>query len=69
MFKLFGKKKMTVYFHMKSGKTLSIVCENITIDRTGNDLVGYTIDGIDKRQGNPVFYIHLDSIESISTKQ
>ena len=66
MFKLFNKK-LTVTFHMKSGRDVKVRCEEFSLKKNGNEIVGYTLEGIDKRHGDPAFYIHLDSIEAITT--
>lgn len=66
MFKLFNNK-LTVVFHMKSGRTIKVRCKEFSLKKNGNEIVGYTLDGIDKRGGDPAFYIHMDSIEAITT--
>jgi hypothetical protein len=68
MFNLFNKK-LTVIFHMKSGRTIKVKCQEFAIKKNGNEIVGITLDGIDKRHGDPAFYIHLDSIEAITTER
>lgn len=69
MFNPFRKKikMMTVRFHMKSGREIRVECANIKITKNGNDLIAYSLESVDKRYGDPTFYIHLDSIEAITT--
>ena len=68
MFKLFNKK-MTVTFHMKSGRSIKVQCEEFQLKKNGNEIVGYSLNGIDKRHGDPAFYIHMGSIEAITTTE
>jgi len=62
-------RKMIVTFHMKSGKSISARCEEIKIRKNGNELVGYEMTNVDKRDGDSTFYICLEQVEAISTEK
>jgi len=54
---------------MKSGKSISARCEEIKIRKNGNELVGYEMTNVDKRDGDSTFYICLEQVEAISTEK
>lgn len=62
MLKTFWKPKKIVTFVLKSGAKVSVKCDDITIERKGNELVGYKIAGMEGRQ---VFYCNLEEIAMI----
>ena len=60
-----SNQKLIVTFHMKSGKSISARCESITIKKNGNELVGYEMTNVDKRDGDNTFYICLDILQTL----
>jgi hypothetical protein len=62
--------KMLVTFTLRSGKEVKIKCTDISINKNGNDLVSYKLEGIVRpRDEDPLFYLRLDSIDHISLRR
>lgn len=69
MFGLFGKKKVAVVFHMKSGNKIKFRCENFTCKHDGEKLTSYTATAMDSANGDPIFWVSLAEIESVSLEK
>ena len=61
--------KMVVTFILRSGKEVRVKCKDIKITRRGNELVSYTLEGVDTRPGDPIFYLNIESIDHISYRR
>ena len=62
-------KKLIVTFTLSNGKEFKVKCKHIEITKSGNDIVGYKITGMNKRRGDEIFYLRLDSVVHISTQR
>lgn len=62
----FKEKHMKITFHMKSGRDLVVEADDITINKSGNDLRGWEMTKV-KNQGE-CFYINIDQVEAITYK-
>lgn len=56
------KYKLTVTFTLKSGKEIVVKCAEFKIQKHGNELKGYTIEGMPI---GSLFYLRLDEIAAI----
>lgn len=61
-FKQKPKYRITIMFYMKSGAVIYARCDNIKIQKSGNDLVGYEMEGNAKED---TLYFRLDDISAI----
>jgi hypothetical protein len=59
-------KKICVTFWLKSGDRLTIKARSVEIEKNGNELIGYNLDGI--KPGQP-FYVKLEDISAITYEQ
>jgi len=66
-FTLFSKIEVTFTLH--SGAKVKVKCRKFDIKKNGNELVGYSAEGIDKRMSDSMFYIKLDSIDHIAYRK
>jgi len=71
MHKLVGKKMQTVTFHMKSRNAITFKCERF---RASHDNMGtiteYSAEGVVQKNGSdPLFWVSLGAIESITVKK
>lgn len=62
---MFGtKRKFRIIF--KSGQHVDFACDNLTIHKSGNDLVTLDVTGLSKPDA--LFYIRLDDISAIVSR-
>ena len=58
---------MKITFHLKSGAAITVVAEDISINkRDGNEICGYELIGM--KRPDALFYLRLDDISAITTK-
>lgn len=68
-FKNLFKKRIKVTFHLKSGKTTSIWCDDINIKHDGSNITSYSLKGTRTSKDDPLFWIAMDQIELITLKR
>lgn len=56
-------KKCILTIYLKSGSVLTFKCANVTINKSGNDLTGISID-----KCLEYFYLRLDDVSAITQK-
>lgn len=61
--KFWKKYKVTVY--LKSGDRLEFECDEISINKNGNELTGWNIEGV---KAGALFYVRLDDVSAITYK-
>lgn len=68
--KLFGKKKQTVTFHMRSGKSITFKCDTFKCNHDGDTLTSYNATGVTRRKGHdPLFWVSVSAIESVEIQK
>lgn len=61
--------KIIVTVTLRSGEKIKFKCRDIEIKKNGDELVGYSIDGLSQYLGDPLYYLKLDSIDHISYRR
>lgn len=60
------KKKVAVTVYLRGGQVIKFKCRHIKIHKnSNNDLTGYSADGVEHGNGDKLFYVRLDAIDSI----
>lgn len=69
--KLFGKKKQTVTFHMKSGRSITFKCDTFKCNHDGaGELASYNAQGYKTKKGHdPLFWVSLPAVESVEIQK
>ncbi len=63
------RQKIKVTFTLNSGAKIEFKCARITINKNDNKITSYTVEGLDKKDGDPIFYVKLESIDHISFRK
>ncbi len=55
--------ELMVEFHMKSGKSIFVLCDDITIERNGTTLTSVNLTGVKKCQ---FFHVDMSQVEAVT---